>query len=115
MTMSQRYCFTLDLKDDPALIAEYKQHHKKIWPEILKSIHDAGINSMEIFLLGTRMFMIVDSGPGFSLQAKAAADAANEKVQQWEQLMWRYQQPLTLARPGEKWMQMEKIFDLKTQ
>ena len=53
--MTRRYCFTLDLKDDPGLIAEYKRHHQAIWPEITRSIRDAGIEDMEIYLLGTRL------------------------------------------------------------
>ncbi len=112
--MSQRYCLTLDLKDDPKLIAEYRAYHKKVWPEIIQSIKDSGIQNLEIYLWGTRLFMIIEAIDGFSLQAKAQADLANTKVQEWEQLMWQFQQPLTGARPGEKWILMEKIFKLET-
>ena len=111
--MSQRYCLTLDLKNDPKLIAEYKKHHEKIWPEITASIRESGIEDMEIYLLGTRMFMIVQVNDSFSFQEKAAADAANPKVQEWEQLMWKFQQALPQAKPGEKWMLMEQIFKLE--
>jgi L-rhamnose mutarotase len=111
--MNQRYCFTLDLKDDPKLIAEYKKYHEKIWPEITRSIKDAGIEDLEIFLLGTRMFMIMEVNGSFSFEAKAETDKNNPKVQQWEQLMWKFQQPLPQAKPGEKWILMEKIFKLE--
>ena len=111
--MSQRYCLTLDLKNDPKLIAEYKKHHEKIWPEITASIRESGIEDMEIYLLGTRMFMIMQVNDSFSFQEKAAADAANPKVQEWEQLMWKFQQALPQAKPGEKWMLMEQIFKLE--
>ena len=110
--MSRRYCLTLDLKDDPKLIAEYKRYHENIWPEITRSIKDSGIEEMEIYLLGTRMFMIMEVNDGFSFEAKAAADAANSKVREWEALMWKYQQALPLAKPGEKWMLMERVFKL---
>ena len=112
--MTKRYCLTLDLKDDPKLIAEYKHHHAqgKAWPEITKSIRDSGIESMEIYLLGTRMFMIMDVNQDFSFEEKAKADQLNPKVQEWEKLMWKFQQPLPQAAPGEKWMLMEKIFKL---
>jgi L-rhamnose mutarotase len=113
--MTRRYCFTLDLKDDPQLIAEYRQHHEKIWPEITKSIRDSGVEDLEIYLLGTRMFMVMDVNERFSLAAKAAADRANPKVQEWEKLMWKFQQPLPQAKPGEKWLLMEKIFELRAQ
>ena len=111
--MSRRYCLTLDLKDDPKLIIEYKHYHEKIWPEITKSIKDSGIEDMQIYLLGTRMFMIMEVNENFSFAAKASADHANPKVQEWEKLMWKYQQALPQARPGEKWLLMEKIFELE--
>jgi len=108
-----RYCLTLDLKDDPELVAEYKRSHQKIWPEITKSIKDSGIEDMEIYLLGTRMFMIIEVGDSFSFEAKSEADRANPKVQEWEQLMWKFQQALPQAKPGEKWLRMERIFKLE--
>ena len=111
--MNRRYCLTLDLQDDPQLITEYKRYHQKIWPEITKSIKDAGIDNMEIYLRGTRMFMIMDVSDQFSFERKAEADRGNPKVQEWEALMWRFQQPLPGARPGEKWQLMEKIFELE--
>ena len=78
--MNKRYCLTLDLEDDPVLIAEYRRHHENIWPEITASIKDAGIVDMEIYLLGTRMFMIMEVNERFSFDAKAGADRANPKV-----------------------------------
>ena len=108
----RRYCLTLDLKDDPKLIAEYRKYHENIWQEIAQSLRDAGIEDMEIHLLGTRMFMIMEVSERFSFPAKAEADRNNPQVQQWEQLMWRFQQPLPQANPGEKWLLMERIFKL---
>ncbi|MGB6429422.1 MAG: L-rhamnose mutarotase [Candidatus Acidiferrales bacterium] len=110
--MSRRYCLALDLKDDPQLIAEYKKHHQKVWPEILESIKGSGIENMEIYLLGTRMFMIMDVNDGFSFESKGAADRSNPKVVEWERLMWKFQQPLPQAKPGEKWLLMERVFKL---
>lgn len=111
----QRYCLALDLKDDETLIAEYERYHEKIWPEIAESIRAAGIEALEIYRLGTRLFMILEAGDGFSFAQKAALDAANPSVQAWEELMWRYQQALPMAKPGEKWLLMQKIFDLHQQ
>ena len=112
--MNRRYCLTLDLKDDPRLIAEYKKHHEKIWPEIAKSIKGSGIEDLEIYLLGTRMFMIMEVNESFSFEAKNAADKSNPKVQEWEKLMWKFQQPLAGSRPGEKWVLMARIFKLES-
>lgn len=110
-----RYCLTLDLKDDQTAISEYKRYHVKIWPEIKQSLLDAGVVEMEIYLAGTRLFMIMDVNETFSLSAKAAADAANAKVQEWEMLMAGFQQELPQSRPGQKWVVMEKVFSLDAQ
>jgi len=111
--MSLRYCLTLDLKNDPKLIAEYKKYHEKIWPEITASIRESGIVDMEIYLFGARIFMIMEVNESFSFAKKSASDAGNPKVQEWEQLMWKFQQALPSAKPGEKWMLMERIFKLE--
>jgi L-rhamnose mutarotase len=110
--MNRRLCLTLDLKDDPALIEEYKRYHQKVWPEIVRSIKESGVEDMEIYLHGTRMFMIMEVNERFSFEAKAKADLGNPKVQEWENLMWKFQKPLAGARPGEKWMPMERVFKL---
>lgn len=109
----RRYCLTLNLKDDPQLIAEYKRYHENVWPEITTSIRKSGIENMEIYLLGTRMFMIMEVNESFSFEKKAAAERANAKVQEWEELMWRFQRALPQAKPGEKWLLMERIFKLE--
>jgi L-rhamnose mutarotase len=110
--MSRRYCLTLDLKDNAELISEYRRYHQNVWPEILQSIRASGIEEMQIYLHGTRLFMIMEVSETFSFAAKAELDRSNPKVQEWEQLMWRFQKPLPGAKPGEKWLLMEKIFEL---
>ena len=109
----KRYCLALDLKDDPRLIAAYEQYHEQIWPEIKASILDAGIVQMEIYRLHTRLFMIMDTTDSFSFDLKALLDENNPTVQRWEELMWKYQEALPIAKPGEKWILMKKIFDLQ--
>jgi L-rhamnose mutarotase len=110
--MTRRYCLALDLKDDPDLIAEYERHHESVWPEITRSIRDAGIEGMEIYRVGNRLCMVMEVSEDFSFEAKAVADRADPRVQEWEALMWKYQQPLPMAKPGEKWLLMERIFKL---
>lgn len=107
-----RYCLALDLKDDLQSIAEYEKYHKAIWPEIHESITSAGIKTLDIYRVFNRLFMIMEVGDNFSFEKKGAMDAANPKVQEWEELMWKYQQALPGARPGEKWVLMNKIFEL---
>ena len=112
--MNRRFCLTLDLKDDPALIAEYRKYHENIWPEITESIKNSGIVDMEIYLLGTRMFMIMEVSESFSFEKKAMADQGDPKVQAWEQLMWKFKKAVPQAKPGEKWLLMERIYKLET-
>jgi L-rhamnose mutarotase len=111
--MNKRYYLALDLKDDPTLIAEYRRHHEKIWPEITESIKQSGVVEMEIYLLGTRMLMVMEVDENFSFEVKAQADRDNPKVREWEELMWKFQKVLPNSKPGEKWRLMERIFKLE--
>jgi L-rhamnose mutarotase len=108
----KRYCLALDLKNNPALIGQYKTYHQEVWPEIIRSITDSGIVKMEIYCVHTRLVMIMEVSENFSFEKKAIADASNPKVQEWEKLMDTYQQRLPFAPPDQKWVVMEKIFEL---
>jgi L-rhamnose mutarotase len=108
----KRYCLGLDLVNDDKLIAEYEAYHENVWPEIKKSITDTGIVQMEIYRFANRLFMIMEVNEEFSFAKKGEADAADPKVQEWEQLMWKYQQAIPGSKPGEKWVLMDKIFSL---
>lgn len=111
----KRLCFALDLKDDPDLIKKYIKHHKNVWPEILESIADSGIIDMEIYNVGNRLFMIMESEDDFNEDTKAEADKNNPRVQEWEALMENYQQRLPFAEKDQKWVPMNRIFSLKEQ
>lgn len=108
----QRFGLALDLKPDPALIAEYEAQHRAVWPEVLESLRKAGIENLEIYRVENRLFMVLEAGDDFSFEKKAMLDSENPKVQEWETLMWKYQQALPTARPGEKWVLMKRIFSL---
>jgi L-rhamnose mutarotase len=108
----KRFCLALDLKDDPTLIAEYESYHRIMRPEIRKSIKDSGILQMQIYRTGNRMMMIMETTDDFSFEQKNAMDSSNPKVQEWENLMWTYQQALPHALPGEKWKLMDLIFEM---
>jgi len=108
----KRYCLALDLKDDPIIIEKYIEQHKQVSEEVISSIKDAAIEVMDIYLTGNRLFMIMEVGESFSFEEKAKMDEGNQKVQDWEKLMDALQKALPWAKPGEKWVLMEKIFSL---
>ena len=112
-----RRVLILDLKDDAELIAAYEAYHRPggVPEAILHSIRASGIEEMQIFRSGNRLVMLMETGPGFDPQAKAAADAADPAVIAWEELMDRYQQRLPWAPAGVKWLEADRIFALSEQ
>lgn len=109
----KRYCLTLDLKSDEKLIKTYEEWHNKVWPEVISHIKSVGIEAMEIYRVSNRLFMIMEVDSSFSFEGKDAADLSNKKVQEWEAFMSQFQAQLPFAKPGEKWVLMNRIFDLK--
>ncbi|MDN3690318.1 L-rhamnose mutarotase [Cyclobacterium jeungdonense] len=108
----KRYCLALDLQDDPEIIDRYKSRHQQVPPVIEESIRKAGIQVMDIYLTGNRLFMIIEVDEDFSFERKARMDANNIHVQEWEEQMGSLQRSLPWAAPGEKWVLMERIFSL---
>ncbi len=111
---TKRFCQTLDLKDDPDLIADYCRLHEEghVWQEILEGIRSVGILEMEIYLLGTRLFMIVETPTDFDWQAAMARLATLPRQAEWEALTARFQQASADAASAEKWQLMQRIFHL---
>lgn len=109
-----RYCQTLDLKDAPKLIAEYRRLHSAegVWPEIVRGIRSVGINEMGIFLLGTRLVMIIDTPDDFDWKGAMNRLATLPKQAEWELLTGQFQQARVGATSDEKWQMMERIFHL---
>lgn len=109
----KRYYLALDLIEDPELISEYEELHKKVWPEVIENIKRAGIAHMELYRVENRLVMVMDTNDTFSFERKSELDQSNEKVQEWEQLMWKYQKALPNSRPGEKWRLMDNVFSME--
>jgi L-rhamnose mutarotase len=110
-----RHVLTVDLRDDPGAVAAYQAHHREAWPEVLLSLRQAGIHEMEIYLLGRRLVMIVDTQGADVRRAFAAHVASSPRVAEWEALMRALQQPPPGGAPGEWWAPMEPIFHLEPQ
>ena len=111
--MITRTVLAVDLKDDAAAIETYKEHHRRVWPEVLASLRRAGVHHMDIYLLGRRLVMIVETeGPDFR-RCFAAHLASHPRVSEWEALMRSLQEPPPGASPGDWWARMEPVFSLE--
>lgn len=110
----KRYCFAIDLIDDAGLIEEYKEHHKNFWPELREHTRNSGINILELYNAGNRLFMIFETGDEFSLDnyKDDSESWISRRSVEWEILMSNYQIPIPSAKKDEKWTLMEKIFEL---
>ena len=115
MSNPKRYCLALDLNDDEKLIAEYIEHHKpaNAWPQITTNMRELGILDMEIYHLGDRLFMIMETTQDFDPNEPPKTQQGREASDEWEELMWKYQKPVKWAKEGQKWVPMNKIYDLK--
>ncbi|WP_397459177.1 L-rhamnose mutarotase [Pseudomonas asplenii] len=106
-----KYCQVLDLKQDPALIAEYEAYHCAVWPEVLGHLRTAGIKDMTIWRYMNRLVMLIEADECVSFERMAAMEQSNPKIQEWEQLMWRFQLPVP-GLPEGKWKLANEIFRL---
>lgn len=110
----KRYCQTMDLRDNPDLIAEYRRRHSEgeAWQEIIDGIRSVGILEMEIYILGTRLFMIVETPLDFDWDTAMARLAKLPRQQEWEEYMAMFQNCAKDATSDEKWQMMERMFYL---
>jgi L-rhamnose mutarotase len=108
-----RHVFLVHLRDDPAAIAAYREHHRRVWPEVVDSLRLAGVQRMDIHLLGRTAVMIVELADGVDVhRVFTAHQASSPRVVEWEQLMKSLQEPSSDAAPGEWWARMEPVFRL---
>ena len=112
-----RHVLTLDLRDDQDAVDAYRAYHAQVWPEVVRSLADAGVRDMDIHLLGRRLVMIVDLQEGLDLRRVFEKHLASPdpRVAEWEQLMKSLQQRAPGARDGEWWARMDPVFQLRRQ
>jgi L-rhamnose mutarotase len=109
------YAYSIDLKKDPELIAEYIEYHRNVWPEVLESLKKAGIINDRIFFLGTRLFMLIEADDEFDPKIDLQNHAAGLREKEWEDRMSKFQLPVEETGEGEWWAQMELVFDMSEQ
>jgi len=108
-----RHVRAIDLKDDPGIVESYKAHHRRVWPEVLRSLRRSGIADLRIYLLERRLVMVVDMADGLDFtRAFAQHVASHPRVAEWEALMKSMQQPAPGSAAGEWWAVMQPVFDL---
>jgi len=114
-TSYKRYCKTLTLEDDPQLIEEYKKVHAPgaCWPEITQGMIEVGILDMEIYIMGNRLFMIMDTVPEFDHDSAMTELATKPRQSEWEAFVSRFQKTSSEATADEKWQVMERIYKLE--
>lgn len=109
----KRYCQTLELRDDPEMIGKYCEAHAHVWPEIQAGIREVGILDMQIYRLGTRLFMIMDTVDDFDFVADNARLATLPRQAEWEAYVAQFQGCDPSAPSTDKWRLMDKIFELE--
>lgn len=108
-----RHCLALDLHDDPELIAAYEQYHRQVWPEVRAHLRAQGVRELEIFRLGTRMVMVMDTDDAvFDAARMAEAERTDARLRAWEDLMWSFQKTTPWTPEGAKWTPMQPLFRL---
>ncbi len=108
----QEFALTINLVDDPEKIEQYKEYHRHVWPEVIELLGSVGILDMKIFLLGRRMFMLMQADDDFQPDRDfARLEASSERYNEWQRTMDQFQERVAEAKPGEHWAAMEKVFD----
>lgn len=109
----KHFGLTLNLKDDPHIIEQYKAYHRQVWPEVTKSLRDVGITKMNIYLLGRRLFMTLETLDNFEPKRDFSRYLELQpRCKEWDKLMRTFQEPVLEAKPGEWWAMMEAVFEL---
>lgn len=113
----KRFCKTMELKNDETLIKKYKEAHAKgaAWPEITNGMREVGILDMEIYLLGNRLFMIMDTVADFDHDKAMAELAVKPRQSEWEEKMAQFQDTSKEATAAEKWQLMELIYKMENR
>ncbi len=110
------YGRTLNLKDDPAIIRSYLEHHRRVWPEVEHGLRSIGVRRMLIWILGRRLFMFMETEDSFDPERDFARyEASNPRIRQWQELMASMQEPVPEAKPGELWAEMELAYVLDSR
>lgn len=108
----KRYCQTLKLKNDKALIDDYVRVHRNVWPEVQQGMREVGILNMQIYIHDNLLFMIVDTVNDFEWEVNMTRLSMLPRQAEWERFVAQFQDVDENASSCEKWILMDKIFEL---
>ena len=110
----KRYVQFLEISDDPELMEQYRKWHSEEyhWKEIRDGIRQVGILEMEIYMLGNKLVMIVDTPADFQWEEAMNRLASLPRQAEWEAFVSKFQGCSAEARSDEKWRPMERMFRL---
>lgn len=108
----QTFGLTLNLQDDPDKIAAYRRFHQAVWPEVTARLRACGVERMQIFLRGRRMFMYLTTDDAFDPSHDFARINDDPTSARWNALMADLQERAPEASSDEWWAVMEPVFDL---
>ncbi len=107
------YGQALDLKNDPEIMAKYKEYHRNVWPEVVESLKEIGITAMKIYLSGNHLFMYFEAVDEFDpARDFQGYTEQNRRADEWNTLMSSFQQKSPEAGPDDWWAPMELVYDL---
>ena len=109
----QSFALALCLQDDAAKIETYKREHRRVWPEVIAKLHDVGVERMQIFLIGRRLFMYLDTTDDFEPRSAFANVMEDPKSREWNEWMMTLQEKAPEAAPTDWWAPMERVFDTR--
>lgn len=111
---TRRFVQMLEISDDPELITQYRKWHSQefSWPEIRQGIREVGILEMELYILGSKLVMIVDAPIDFDWDSAMARLATLPRQAEWEAFVAKFQGCSAEARSDEKWQMMDRMFYL---
>ena len=105
------FALTLNLKDDQRLVAEYLEHHRRVWPDVLEALRDTGVMDIKIYLSGRRLLMVMVAPEGFDPERSSVEYRKNPIAARWDTLMKDYQEKVAEAGPDQWWMPLTPVFD----
>ncbi|MGB7591478.1 MAG: L-rhamnose mutarotase [Terriglobia bacterium] len=104
----ERVCFLLKVK--PEKLAEYKERHKAVWPDMLEALRETGWHNYSLFLRDDGLLVGYFETPDY--QSALAGMAKREVNLRWQRDMAPFFDNLEGQRPDEGFLRLQEVFYL---